>query len=659
VKKIIQAVTYQLEPGLGDKSEAEQTSALTETAGLLWLLPFVVIGLFWLVAATDTAVLQRAWPMLLLVMLLLFLFHELNFSFRRPMGKGGSILVSGSFTGLVAWSAALIFGPTALWVSLLMGFINLYRFVPKLKAEFRRAQRLSNIGVTIVVETFVPLLALLVYERFGGRYPLPGLAWSDLGPALVATLIYVGVAVLIFLPLLLYNVSGLNRWAFFRMLFFANGFGIATTPFAILGAGLYATLGLGVYLALLAGGLLANLLAYRFSQILNSLEARALELTVLEQLGREIIAAPPEVAALPALLDDHAPSLTGGGAVAVWLADGGLLYQHDRTGRLDLQRATALLQQQVAAVPTFAYLPEKTEKGDYLLLPIRGENGHLIGGVYAAVGRAQLPALQSLAAQIASAVHRAETYEARIASEKMARELEIAGKIQATFLPTEQPQLPGWGMTATLIPARQTSGDFYDFVELGNGRMGFVVADVADKGTGAALYMALSRTLLRTYATQFPIDPARALQAVNERILADTHSDQFVTVFYGVLEVESGLLTYANAGHNPALVVGTQAAQLAITGIPLGMFPAQSWQQQQFHLLPGDTLILYTDGVTEATNGRQEEFGDQRLQQLAAGLAGQPVAEIQVAIQQAVQTFAGDAPQADDITLLLVRRNPA
>jgi serine phosphatase RsbU (regulator of sigma subunit) len=658
MNKIIRIAAYQLDPSLRNKSEAEQTAAFTETAALLWLLPFTVIGAWWLLAATDTAVLQQAWPMLLLIMLLLFLFHELNFFFRRPMGKGGYIMVSGSFVGLVTWSAALIFGPTALWASLLMGFVNLVRFVAKLKFKLPRTRWLADIGMTVGGETFAPLAGLSVFTWLGGRHPLPGLTSGDLWPAIVATLVYVGCTVLIFLPPILSSSGGQNLHTFLRMLLFANGFGMATMPFAILAAGLYTSLGLGIYLALLAGGWLANLLAYQFSQILNSLEERALELTVLEELGREIIAAPPEVAALPQLLDDHVPRLTGGKPIAVWLAEDGPLYHHDRTGRLDLEQVTAVWEQHLTTDPDFNYLLEESKEDQCLLLPIRGENGRLSGGIYAAVGQAQLPALQSLAAQIASAVHRAETYEQRIASEKMARELEIAGKIQATFLPTAQPQLPGWEITATLIPARQTSGDFYDFVELDNGRIGFVVADVADKGTGAALYMALSRTLLRTYAMQFPTEPARALQAVNERILADTHSDQFVTVFCAVLDAASGRLTYANAGHNPALLVGTQAAQLTITGIPLGMFPGQSWQQREVSLQPGDTLILYTDGVTEAMNGRQEEFGDQRLQQLADDHAGQPAAQMQAAIRQAVQTFAGDEPQADDITLLLVKRNP-
>jgi serine phosphatase RsbU (regulator of sigma subunit) len=656
MKSILTTLSTILEPAIRDKSEAEQTAALWLTAGFLWLLPFAVGGLIWLVAVTDTAVIRESWAALLLLAGAHFLFSRLNFFFQRETkgDGGGYIMVSGSFVALVTWSAALIFGPTALWFPLILSLVNVGLVLSRLNVARSRANNLFDLSVTIIADTFAPLLALALYAYLGGGHPPSGLGWAEIWPAASATLVYVAVPFLLFMPPYypqLKSEEGVLWGDFLRMMIFANGFGIATLPFAILGAGLYGALGLGVYLALLGAGLLANLLAYRFSQILNSLEERALELRVLEALGRELIAASPELTALPDLLGQYAPRLTKGGTIAIWLMEGGELYQCDRQGVVDRERLTAVLREQ-ATDPGFSHLPEN----GFLLLPIWGENGCLLGGLYAAAELAQLPALQSLAAQVGSAVHRVETYQQRIASEKMARELEIAGKIQATFLPTVQPQLPGWEIAAALIPARQTSGDFYDFVELANGRIGFVVADVADKGTGAALYMALSRTLLRTYAAHFPDDPARALQATNERILADTHSDQFVTVFYAVLEGESGRLTYANAGHNPALLVGTQTAELGNTGIPLGMFPDQSWRQAALTLAPGDSLILYTDGIPEAMNGAQEEFGDGRLQQLTADYADQSAAQTLAAVQTAVQAFVGDAPQTDDITLLVVKR---
>ena len=209
-------------------------------------------------------------------------------------------------------------------------------------------------------------------------------------------------------------------------------------------------------------------------------------------------------------------------------------------------------------------------------------------------------------------------YAETLAHEKVAQELAFAGRIQNTFLPTTTPQLSGWDIAATsLIPARQTSGDFYDFVDLGEGRLGILVADVADKGTGAALYMALSRTLLRTYALEYPDDPAKVLEAANERILTDTVSDQFVTVFYGVLAADSGQFTYANGGHNPAFLLRNHGSDetdsLTKTGVPLGMFSGMSWRTDTIEVGAGDSLILYTDGVSEAQNANDDEFGESRL----------------------------------------------
>ena len=267
-----------------------------------------------------------------------------------------------------------------------------------------------------------------------------------------------------------------------------------------------------------------------------------------------------------------------------------------------------------------------------------------------------LPTLQELASQIGSVLYRTQTHQENMQRQKMAQELAFAGRIQQSFLPKEIPQHPNWDFAATLIPARETSGDFYDFVPLGDGRLGLIVADVADKGTGAALYMALSRTLIRTYAMQFPDDPGKALQFANERILTDTESDQFVTVFYGVVELENGRFTYANAGHNPTFHLNGAVQTLSKTGIPLGMFDGMEWQQQTVQIGVGDSLILYSDGVPEAQNMQQEEFGEVRLLEIAQRPFSQ-AADLHTAITTAVQQFVGEAPQFDDITLMVVTRH--
>ena len=224
------------------------------------------------------------------------------------------------------------------------------------------------------------------------------------------------------------------------------------------------------------------------------------------------------------------------------------------------------------------------------------------------------------------------------------------------------PELSGWQLAAALEPAKETSGDFYDFISLPNGRLGILIADVVGKGMGAALYMALSRTLIRTYAAQYDSQPALALKAANQRIQMDSHADMFVTVFYGILDPSDGTLTYSSAGHNPPFLLGSKnrAAPQALerTGIPLGMFEEMSWDQNLVHLAPGDRLVLYTDGITEAQNQQGAFFGPERLLSVAQAKLGCSAQVIQAALLEAVHEFVGPAsgPTQDDITLVILAR---
>jgi serine phosphatase RsbU (regulator of sigma subunit) len=195
----------------------------------------------------------------------------------------------------------------------------------------------------------------------------------------------------------------------------------------------------------------------------------------------------------------------------------------------------------------------------------------------------------------------------------MSQELTLAGRIQASFLPNRMPDLPGWQLAVTLLPARTTSGDFFDFIPLNEHKIGIVIADVADKGIGPALYMALSRTLLRTFATQNIDDPHLVLEMTNKRILSDARANLFVTMFYGVLDYHAGILRYCNAGHNPPFLLsaskGRYITELDKTGIPIGIDDSTTWESEQLSISTGDVLILYTDGITEAQNGNGEFFG--------------------------------------------------
>ena len=248
-----------------------------------------------------------------------------------------------------------------------------------------------------------------------------------------------------------------------------------------------------------------------------------------------------------------------------------------------------------------------------------------------------------------------------LAHQKVEQELALAWQIQASFLPDDLPDIPGWQLTATLEPARETSGDFYDLIPLAKGRLGILVADVADKGVGAALYMALSRTLIRTYAAEYHTQPELALSAANRRILMDTHTALFVTVFFGVLDPVSGTLTYCNAGHDPPYLLSAQNGDtvqaLKATGVLLGMFKGVTWEQRTVQLAPGDMLVLYTDGVTEAQNVQGAFFDKERLLEVARTNLGRSAQDVQEILIAEVHEFVGDAPQFDDITLMVIVRS--
>jgi sigma-B regulation protein RsbU (phosphoserine phosphatase) len=212
---------------------------------------------------------------------------------------------------------------------------------------------------------------------------------------------------------------------------------------------------------------------------------------------------------------------------------------------------------------------------------------------------------------------------------------------------------------AHLEPARQTSGDFYDFINLPL-ETALVIADVADKGAGAALFMTLTRSLLRTYATEYPDQPSLVLAETNRRILGDTSEALFVTLFYALLNPERGELRYSSAGHNPPYLLraGGGLETLPNTGIPVGVLEEAVWSERAIQLQPGDTLVLYTDGVTEAQDVQGDFFGEPRLEAVLNAHLGEPAENILQAIRRDLAEFVGAAHQTDDITLMVIQRVP-
>ncbi len=240
-------------------------------------------------------------------------------------------------------------------------------------------------------------------------------------------------------------------------------------------------------------------------------------------------------------------------------------------------------------------------------------------------------------------------------------ELTMASRIQTDILPDAVPPLPNWDIASRLVAARETSGDFYDFIRLSNHKWGLVVADVTDKGMGAALFMALSSTLIRTYATQFPTLPGLTMKAVNERILYDTRGDMFVTAFYAVLESHTGRITYSNGGHPPAILVHTDRGResvdrLRLTGMALGVSEEALWKQKTVRMWPGDVLVLYTDGITEAQNPNGDFFGEERLIDTILENSSKSSNEIQDALINAVNRFTDSPNPQDDIAMIVIRK---
>ncbi len=237
--------------------------------------------------------------------------------------------------------------------------------------------------------------------------------------------------------------------------------------------------------------------------------------------------------------------------------------------------------------------------------------------------------------------------------------MQVAHEVQASLLPHQTPEIDGWEFAARWRPAREVAGDYYDFFLCPNGRQGLVMADVSGKGMPAALFMALTRSTVRASLGQTPM-PVDGVKHANRVLSEDSTDAMFVTLFYGRLDPETGEMVYVNAGHNPPLLCRSGESgppeRLRPTGMALGILPDAALEQRRVHLQPGDFVVLYTDGVTEAIDAQGQQFGMARLARVLEGQAGRTAAEVLVAIEDALDAFTGTTPQSDDIAILIVRR---
>ncbi|MDX2160982.1 MAG: SpoIIE family protein phosphatase [bacterium] len=324
-----------------------------------------------------------------------------------------------------------------------------------------------------------------------------------------------------------------------------------------------------------------------------------------------------------------------------------------------------------------------------LTVPLLGSSGEVVGviqllnardddGFITPFGQYDELMVEILTAQAAVVLNTRLLWQKQEQLMRIQNDMRVAQAIQRNFIPDTLPQIPGWDVGGLFQPARDVSGDFYDLFTLSDGRIIIMIGDVCDKGVGAALFMSLTRSLMRAFTTQAPsqspfldldIDPQEvraygirtAVTSTNTYITRH-HEDlnMFTTLFIGVIDPLSGLLTYINGGHAPPLVVrqdGTVKKRLKLTGQPVGMFENAAFNTAEWPLEPGDLLLCYTDGITDARNEADTQFGDHAL----AALLPTPhpnVCGLLETIQSAVNTFIGGATQFDDITMVAIQRAP-
>ncbi len=678
-------LTYKLFPQLNNQPPVYQKQAVMAMTFFFYLVPYFVLGTLWLLFVTEWTLIGEQWGIFLFLLVLTIALDLRQYVLPIVLTESVTLPVTTSLSNIISTAALLIFGPTFLWVVWLNGLLTSIYF------GWQDGRQAGHNPFTVLLNSVVQssgtnivilLLATAVYTTTGGQFPFDPAVLAAWLPAILCLLTISFSPVLIYLVAMIAVIREMGlpmkSDSFMQLTGGPILMTLLTVPFALPLALTYDSQNLTIFIFLNLGIGLANMLAYFLSQHNLLAQARTRELATLETISEALITAPADGSTLQSILAKHLPKLFPNDFLVIHLfppeADDpapiwpftleipdyappvvDALWQ-----RLRQADEPALVDRKVA------HPGNKASFGNRFLIKILltgdAELPRCVGGIYLQRPPSKrkpeqvLPTLQELASQIGSALYRAQTHQETLQRQKMAQELAFAGRIQQSFLPNEIPRHPNWDFAATLIPARETSGDFYDFVPLSNGRLGLVVADVADKGTGAALYMALSRTLIRTYAMQFPDEPGKALQLANERILLDTETDQFVTVFYGVLDLVNGRFTYANAGHNPTYHLGPKVQSLAKTGIPLGMFEEMDWQQETIQIGVGESLILYSDGVPEAQNSKQEEFGDARMLAIAQQKANGSATIQQTAIANAVSAFVGDAPQFDDITLMVATR---
>jgi len=297
-------------------------------------------------------------------------------------------------------------------------------------------------------------------------------------------------------------------------------------------------------------------------------------------------------------------------------------------------------------------------KNTVLGIMIIEEGDHPKGAPSSHIRLRRLEIISGITHQAALAIHNDLMQQEVVVRERLEREMQLAREIQTTFLPEHIPSIPGWELDIHWSPARQVGGDFYDLINMGDGRIGLVIADVADKGMPAALFMILARTLVRAAARDNK-SPSEILMQVNDLLVPDSKHGMFITVLIAVFSPNEGIITFANAGHNPPIIHRTNniLQELPPTGMALGILENIPIGQQTITIDPGEKLIFYTDGITEAFSDEDEMFGVDRLREAITSCHEFNASLTLALIEQKLSEFLEGASQSDDITIAALVRN--
>ena len=321
--------------------------------------------------------------------------------------------------------------------------------------------------------------------------------------------------------------------------------------------------------------------------------------------------------------------------------------------------ATPIISPDVRADPIYINARDKTRSE--MVAPIIS-NDEVIGvfdlesDQFNAYSEDDLEVLMMLASQVAIIIEKVMLHEQLIEKKRLEGQLEVARQVQLALLPPHDPEIAGYDISAYNFPTEEVSGDYYDWVKVFADQIAIVIADVSGKGVPAAILMAFLRASLRAashigYATHI------SMSKVNELLWESIERNQFVTAFYGILDASKGTLAYSNAGHNPALLVNAAGTSRYIDKgeQPLGMFRETRYHEYYLEFEPGDVLVLYTDGATEASSPSGEEFGRERLAQAVKEIYDRPAREMIASLQMAVLEWTDNKGATDDVTFFIIK----